>query len=278
MHRRRERPQLKSVAELELMREAGRMVAEVLALMSELVVPGATTGDLNDAALGLMEELGADRPSFLGYHGYPAAICVSINDEVVHGIPGRCKYRGSFTPDRTLADGDLISIDCGVVFQGFHGDSAVTFPVGDISEEHQALVDTCREALWAGIRQVKPGNRLTDLARAIEASIKDRERRYGVVEDYVGHGIGRFLHEAPQVPNVMSYHLRRNDLVLEPGLTIAIEPMVCLGSRRTKTLARDGWTVVTKDGYPAAHFEHTVVVTEDGFDVLTKRGDGQATH
>ncbi|MGE0707199.1 MAG: type I methionyl aminopeptidase [Planctomycetota bacterium] len=278
MLRRRERPQLKSPAELQVMREAGRMVAEVLTHLATLVAPGVSTGDLNEAALAKMDELGAERPSFLGYHGYPAAICASVDDEVVHGIPGRCDFKGRQTPDRALREGELLSLDCGVVFEGYHGDSAVTVAVGEVAPERAALLDVCREALWAGIRAVRPGAKLTDVARSIEQSVRARPHRYGIVEDYVGHGIGRNLHEAPHVPNVLTYHLRRNDLVLEPGLTIAIEPMVCLGSKRTRTLARDGWTVVTKDGRPAAHFEHTLAVTEDGFEILTARADGGTTH
>jgi len=259
------------------MREAGRMVAEVLRHLAELLEPGVSTGDLNEAALAKMDELGADRPSFLGYHGFPAAICTSVDEEVVHGIPGRCRHRGGETPDRVLAAGEVISIDCGVVHEGYHGDSAVTLAVGSVDPDTQALLDTCRGALWAGIEQVRPGARLTDIARAIQGSVRARPVRYGIVEDYVGHGIGRNLHEPPNVPNVLSFHLRRNDLVLEPGWVIAIEPMVALGSKRTRTL-RDGWTVVTKDGRPAAHFEHTVAVTEEGYEVLTKRADGQTTH
>ena len=259
------------------MREAGRMVADVLRHLADLLEPGVSTGDLNEAALAKMEELGADRPSFLGYHGFPAAICTSVEEEVVHGIPGRCRHRGGETRDRVLREGELVSIDCGVVYQGYHGDSALTLPVGPVSAEKEALLEACRGALWAGIEQVRAGARLTDIARAIEGSVRARPTRYGIVEDYVGHGIGRNLHEPPNVPNVMSFHLRRNDLALEPGWVIAIEPMVAAGSKRTRTL-RDGWTVVTKDGRPAAHFEHTVAVTEEGYEVLTQQADGQTTH
>lgn len=283
LRRSRETPRAKTADELVLMREAGRMVAEVLALMAEMVAPGVTTGDLNEAAGAKIKELGADRPSFLNYvvggKPYPANICVSIDEEIVHGIPGRCVHRGRTVSDRPLREGQVVSIDCGVVYQGYHGDSAVTLPVGEIDPAISEVLAVCRDALWAGIEQVQPGNRLTDVARAIEAHVRGRERgrRFGIVEEYVGHGIGRNLHEAPQVPNYVSSHLKRNDIVLEPGLVICIEPMVCLGTRRTRTLS-DGWTVVTRDGKPAAHFEHTIAVTEDGHEVFTRRADGGATH
>ncbi len=266
------------------MREAGRMVAEVLRRLAELLTPGVTTGDLDEAAAGAMRELGADRASFLNYRVgrqvYPASICVSVEDEIVHGIPGRVLHRGAPVPDRALEAGQVVSLDCGVVHGGYHGDSAVTLPVGEIDRERGELLDACRAALWAGIEAARPGNRLTDVAAAIEGAVRAKEaehgRTYALVEEYVGHGIGKSLHEEPQVPNVVKV-ARRRDLVLEPGLVIAIEPMLCLGSRRTKTL-RDGWTVVTRDGRPAAHFEHTVAVTEAGPQVLTARADGTATH
>jgi methionyl aminopeptidase len=282
--RHRDRPRLKTAEEVTRMREAGRMVAEVLEALRSIIAPGVTTGDLNDVAGEKMKELGGI-PSFLGYvvqnKTYPANICVSVEDEIVHGIPGRCTYRGHLVPDRVLEAGQVVTVDCGVIYEGYHGDSAVTLPVGEISSEKAALLETCRLGLWAGIKQLRPGNRLTDVAQAIETQVLDRQRelgvRYGVVQEYVGHGIGESLHEAPQVPNYVSSHLRRNDLVLEPGLVIAIEPMVCMGTRKTKELA-DGWTVVTRDGLPSAHFEHTIAVTADGFQVLTARADGQTTH
>lgn len=259
------------------------MVADVLALMAEMVAPGVSTGDLNEAAHARMIELGAERPSFLDYvvggKPYPAAICASIDDEIVHGIPGRCVHRGQTVPDRVLREGSIVSIDVGVQHDGFHGDSAVTLPVGEVSETTDGVLTACREALWAGIEAVKPGNRLSDVARAIEGAVRGREdgRRYGIVEEYVGHGIGRSLHEAPQVPNYVSGQLRRSDMVLEPGLVICIEPMVCLGTRRTRTLG-DGWTVVTRDGQVAAHYEHTIAVVESGYEVLTTRANGSRTH
>ncbi len=266
------------------MREAGRMVAEVLDLMRSMVAPGVTTSELNQAAGAKIEELGGT-PSFLGYvvHKkiYPGNLCISIDEEIVHGIPGGCVYRGEPVPDRVLSAGQVVTVDCGVIYEEYHGDSAVTLPVGEISSEKANLLDTCRLGLWAGIKQLKPGNRLTDVARAIEAEIRRRERelgvRYGIVEEYVGHGIGRALHEAPQIPNYVSNHLRRNDLVLEAGLVVAIEPMVCMGTRKTKELS-DGWTVITRDGKPSAHYEHTIAVTADGYEVLTARAGGETTH
>jgi methionyl aminopeptidase len=278
--RRKNRIKLKTTPELEIMREAGRMVAEVLEHLRQLVTPGVTTGDLNEAAGEKMAQLGGT-PSFLGYKGYPANVCISIDEEIVHGIPGRCRYEGRITPDRALEAGQIVSLDCGVIHDGYHGDSAVTLVVGEVPDEVNLLLDTCRGALWAGIEQVRPGNRLTDVAKAIENHIKGQEeaagRRYGIVRDYVGHGIGRSLHEDPQVPNYVSGQLRRNDLELQPGLVIAIEPMVCLGTHRTRQL-HDGWTVVTRDKKHSCHFEHTVAVTSEGFEVLTRRGDGGATH
>lgn len=284
MLQRTDRIVYKTERELERMRVAGRMVAEVLALMKAMVRPGVTTGDLNEAAHAKMKELGGV-PSFLGYvvggKAYPAVLCISIDDEVVHGIPGRCMYRGKLIPDRALEEGQVVSIDCGVIYQGYHGDSAVTLPVGKITPEVTELLSVCRDALWSGIKAMRPGAKLSDLAKAIEGEVRRRETektgRYGIVEEYVGHGIGTKLHEAPQVPNFFSPSLLRNDLVLKKGLVIAIEPMVNQGTHKTKTLA-DGWTVVTKDKKPSAHFEHTIAVTDDGFEVFTLMSDGNATH
>ncbi|MBI3723880.1 type I methionyl aminopeptidase [bacterium] len=267
------------------MRVAGRMVADVLALLKDMVKPGVTTGQLNDAAAAKMKEMGG-KPSFLGYHDYPAVVCISIDEEVVHGIPGGCNYRKAVTPDRRLEDGQVISLDCGVILpdepgapfassaRGWHGDSAVTLPVGEISPEKKRLLEVCRECLWAGIRAVKPGVKLSQIAGTIESFVR-AQGNYGIVENYVGHGIGRALHEAPQVPNYVSDKME--DWELRKGYVIAIEPMVNLGTKATRVL-QDGWTVVTKDGKPSAHFEHTVAVTETGFEVLTLRADGGSTH
>jgi methionyl aminopeptidase len=273
----------KTERELERMRVAGRLVAEVLAHLKSITRPGVTTGDLNEAAGQKMRELGGT-PSFFGYvvngQAYPANICVSIDHEIVHGIPGRCLYRGRVTPDRALTEGQIVSIDCGVIYQGYHGDSAVTLPVGAVSPEVTELLSVCRDALWAGIEAIRPGAHLSDIARAIEGHVRTRDRPgepYGIVEEFVGHGIGTRLHEQPQVPNFVSPQLLKNDLVLKTGLVIAIEPMVNLGKRHTRTL-KDGWTVITKDEKPSAHFEHTIAVTESGHEVLTLLADKTATH
>jgi methionyl aminopeptidase len=275
----RDLPSLKTDREIAKMRIAGRMVADVLALLKDMVKPGITTRQLNEAAHAKMKELGGE-PSFLRYRGYPAVVCISVNEEVVHGIPGGCEFperSGKITPDRELKDGDIVSLDCGVKFEGWHGDSAVTLPVGTIAPELHTLLDVCKGGLWAGIQAVKPENRLSDVASAIESYVRARGD-YGIVEEYVGHGIGRKLHEAPQVPNFVSRDLKKQDYVLKKGYVIAIEPMVNLGTHKTRVLSRDGWTVVTKDGKPSAHFEHTIAVTEGGHEVLTLRGDGSATH
>lgn len=284
MLQRTDRINYKTERELERMRVAGRMVAEVLAHLRDLTRPGVTTGDLNDAAGAKMKEVGGT-PSFLGYvvgnKAYPANICVSIDEEIVHGIPGRCPYRGKMTPDRVLNEGQIISIDCGVIYQGYHGDSAITLPVGKVAPEVTELMDVCRSALWAGLKALRPGARLSEVARAIETEIRARQTpasgTYGIVEEYVGHGIGQRLHEAPQVPNFVSAGLLKNDLVLKKGLVVAIEPMVNLGTRETRTL-KDGWTVITADKRPSAHFEHTAAVTDDGFEVFTRLADGTYTH
>lgn len=280
MLRARENPIVKTDREIEKMRVSGRMVADVLGLMQEMVKPGVTTGDLNEAAFAKMKEMGGE-PSFLNYRAgskdpYPAVVCISIDEEIVHGIPGRCHYRGAVTKDRPLKEGELVSIDCGVKFEGWHGDSAVTLPVGPVTPEKQKLMDVCREALWAGIREIKPLAKLSELATAIEGAVrKHADESYGIVEEYVGHGIGRHLHEPPQVPNF--YSSKMQDFVLRKGYVIAIEPMINLGTRKTQELS-DGWTVVTRDRKPSAHFEHTIAVTEAGYEVLTLRTDGKATH
>lgn len=171
----------------------------------------------------------------------------------------------------------MVSIDCGVVHGGFHGDAAITLPVGEVAPERAKLLASCRAALWAGIAALRPGARLRDVSAAIEGAVGATPARYGIIRDYVGHGIGRTLHEPPQVPNQVTPTLLRDDFVLEPGLVVALEPILCLGTHRTRTRP-DGWTVVTRDGEPAAHFEHTVAVTEDGYEVLTLCADGSATH
>jgi methionyl aminopeptidase len=243
---------VKSERELELMREAGRIVAETLALLEKAVEPGITTQELNDLAEKFILSRGA-YPSFKGYRGFPASICVSVNEEVVHGIPGL----------RKLSEGDIISIDIGVVLQGYHSDAAITVPVGRIPPEIQRLLSVTQEALWRGISQARPGRRLSDISHAIQAHVE--KNGYSVVREFVGHGIGRTMHEEPQVPN---YGRPGRGPRLEPGMTLAIEPMVNQGRPEVRVL-ENGWTVITADGSYSAHFEHTVAVTADGPKVLT---------
>lgn len=244
----------KSPAEIATMREAGAIVAAAIAATREACVPGVTTRELDAVAEKVIRDAGAV-PSFLGYHGFPATLCLSVNDEVVHGIPG----------PRVIADGDVVSIDCGAIVRGWHADSAVTVCVGEVPDDVVRMVDVCRAALDAGLAAVREGGRLSDIGAAIEAYV--RPFGYGLVEEYTGHGIGRALHEPPDVPNVAPRG-PGHGLKLQPGLVLAVEPMVTLGSRRVEVLD-DDWTVVTQDGLPAAHFEHTIAITDDGPVVLT---------
>jgi methionyl aminopeptidase len=244
----------KSASEIATMREAGLVVAAAIDAVRLAVEPGVTTRDLDRVAEKVIRDAGAT-PSFLGYHGFPATLCLSVNDEVVHGIPG----------SRAIADGDVLSIDCGAIVGGFHGDSAVTVCVGDVAEDVRAMVSVCEEALARGLAAVRDGGRLSDIGAAIESYV--RPFGYGLVEEYTGHGIGRALHEDPSVPNVAPRGPGRG-LKLQPGLVLAIEPMVTMGSRLVRVLD-DDWTVVTQDGLPAAHFEHTIAITDDGPVVLT---------
>lgn len=244
----------KSPAEIATMREAGVIVAAAIAATRAACVPGVTTRDLDAVAEKVIRDAGA-LPSFLGYHGFPATLCVSVNDEVVHGIPG----------SRVVADGDVVSIDCGAIVRGYHADSAVTVCVGSVPDEVRRLVGVCATALDRGIAAMRDGGRLTDIGAAIESYVQPFG--YGLVEEYTGHGIGRSLHEDPAVPNVAPRRPGRG-LKLQPGIVLAIEPMVTLGTSEVDVLG-DDWTVVTRDGSPAAHFEHTVAFTEEGPVVLT---------
>jgi methionyl aminopeptidase len=244
----------KSPREIALMREAGVIVAAAIAATRAAVAPGVTTAELDAVAEGVIRGAGAV-PSFLGYHGFPATLCLSVNDEVVHGIPGA----------RVIEDGDVVSIDCGAIVGGFHADSAITVCVGRATPEVVALVAATAEALDRGLAAVRDGARMSDIGAAIESYA--RPLGYGVVDDYTGHGIGRSLHEDPPVPNVAPRGPGRG-LRLTTGLVIAIEPMLTLGSARVRMLD-DDWTVVTQDGLPAAHFEHTIAITDDGPVVLT---------
>lgn len=245
---------LKSKDEVEIMRRAGAIAAEVLLKLEDHVRPGVTTEDLDRLASEHIRGSGAI-PTFVGYQGYPKTLCTSINEEVVHGIP---------SPKRVLKEGDVIGIDCGVTFQGFVGDHAKTFCVGAVSEDKINLVTVTAQALEDGVRQVLPGNRVGDVSFAIQ-SVADR-CGYGIVKDFVGHGIGRKMHEEPQVPN---FGTAGTGPRLKVGMVLAIEPMFNLGTGEVKVLG-DGWTVVTKDRMVSAHFEHTVALTGEGPVVLTR--------
>ncbi|MCG7410613.1 type I methionyl aminopeptidase [Paenibacillus sp. ACRRX] len=242
----------KSEVELGFMREAGRIVAETHRLMANSVKPGITTRELDAIADKFIRSKGAT-PSFKGYNGFSGSICASVNEELVHGIPG----------DRILNEGDIISIDIGAQYRGYHGDSAWTYGVGKISDTAQRLLDVTERSLYAGLELIKSDVRLYTISHAIERVIEDAG--FSVVREYVGHGVGADLHEEPQIPN---YGTPDRGPRLKPGMTLAIEPMVVIGERYVKTLA-DNWTVVTVDGTWCAHFEHTVAVTPDGCEILT---------
>lgn len=260
MFRRRDRIEVKSPEQIAGMRAAGLVVADTLALLRDAVAPGMTTNALDAVAAQSISRAGAT-PSFLGYHGYPATICVSVNDEIVHGIPG----------ERVLGDGDLVSIDCGAVVDGWHGDAAITVGVGEIPQERQQLSSLTEDALWQGLARAVVGGRLSDIGHAVETRIR-QSGDYGIVEEYVGHGIGSQMHMDPAVPN---YGQPGHGPRLVVGMALAVEPMVTLGQRHTRVLD-DDWTVVTADGGWAAHWEHTVAVTEEGPWVLTAHDGGAA--
>lgn len=242
----------KSKHELEIMREAGKIVAMAHAAVKKLIAPGITTRELDAEVEKVILQAGAT-PSFKGYQGFPAAICASVNEELVHGIPGSKK----------LHDGDIISVDIGAYYKGYHGDSANTFAVGKISIEAQKLLEVTEASLFEGIKMAKSGNHLSDISHAVQVYVEAKEM--SIVRDYVGHGIGREMHEPPQVPN---YGLPGRGIRLRPGHVLAIEPMVNLGGPDVRTLA-DNWTVITEDGSLCAHFEHTVAITEEGPEILT---------
>jgi methionyl aminopeptidase len=244
----------KSSREIEQMRRANTLVADVLAELADMVAPGVTTADLDATAERLVRAAGAE-PAFKGYRGYPATLCASVNDEVVHGIPA----------NRALVEGDIISLDMGVKLDGFYGDSAITVPVGTVSEEVQRLLRVTREALHKGIAQVRLNGRVSDIGHAIQEHVE--AAGFSVVREFVGHGIGAALHEEPQIAN---YGEPGRGPRLAEGMVLAIEPMVNMGRPAVKVL-KDGWTAVTRDGSLSAHFEHTVAVTKDGPLVLTER-------
>ena len=244
---------LKTARELSLMKDACRISAEALRAAGEAVKPGISTLEIDTIVRQYIEKQGAT-PSFLGYGGFPASACISVNNVVIHGIP---------KPTTVLKDGDIVSIDTGAYYRGFHGDNAYTFPCGTISDEARRLLDATRASLYEGIKQATAGNRIGDIGSAVQGYVEARS--YSVVRNYVGHGVGAKLHEDPSVPN---YGSKGRGVRLLPGMTIAIEPMVNEGTHYTRVLG-DKWTVVTADGRLSAHFEHTIAITPDGPKILT---------
>lgn len=247
---------LKSKEEIEKMRVAGQVVASALTEIAASIVPGITTLEIDQMAEMLLVKYGAIS-SFKNYRGYPNVVCVAVNEEVVHGIPG----------PKCLEEGDIIGVDLGAIVDGYHGDSAISIPVGKISPDAQKLLRITREALFAGIKKAVPGNRLSDISNAIQQYAE--KHHFSVVRDLVGHGIGKEMHEEPQVPN---FGRPGKGPVLQEGMTLAIEPMVNAGGHKVESLW-DHWTVITKDKSLSAHFEHTVAITKDGPDILTLRQD-----
>jgi methionyl aminopeptidase len=245
--------QIKSKREIELMREAGHILEMTRNMLKEHIKPGINTHQLDILAENYILNLGAT-PSFKGYHGFPGSICTSINEVVVHGIP---------STKHVLKEGDIITLDFGVNYKGYHADSATTYPVGEISSDIKKLLEVTEQSLYIGLEQAKPGNHVSDISYAIESFIKPFG--YGIVEEFTGHGIGRELHEEPYVPN---FGKPKQGPILKPGMTFCVEPMVNLGTKRVKVLS-DNWTTVTVDRKPSAHFEHMIVITETGYDILT---------
>jgi methionyl aminopeptidase len=247
---------LKTADQIAKMREAGKVVAAMLAATRDAVKPGVTTAELDRIAADVLARAGA-KSSFLGYYGYPATICTSVNDQIVHGIPGK----------RKLKEGDIVGIDAGAIVDGWHADAAITVPVGRILPQAEQLISVTREALRRGIAAATVGNRLGDIGAAVQAYVESQG--FSVVRNYVGHGIGRAMHEDPQVPN---YGTADRGLVIKEGLCVAIEPMVNVGGTTTRVL-EDNWTVVTEDGSLSAHFEHTLACLADGPVVLTQAAE-----
>ena len=248
---------IKSNREIEIMKEAGRITALAIRKVGEAVRPGVSTYELDMIAEETIRACGAT-PSFKGYNGFPGSVCASINNVVIHGIPKKTTI---------LKNGDIISIDCGAYYRGYHGDSACTFGVGNVSSERERLMNVTRESLYEGLKYAKPGNRLSDISHAIETYVHNN--KFTVVRDFTGHGVGRNLHEDPMVPN---YGEAGHGPVLKEGMTLAIEPMVCAGNYQVRILA-DDWTTVTCDHSDSAHFEHTIVITKDGYEILTTEED-----
>ena len=248
---------LKSPREIEAMRRAGRITAQARALAGSMVAPGVTTLEIDKAVRRFIESQGA-KPSFLGYGGFPGSACISVNEEVIHGIPG----------PRKLREGDIVSIDVGAFIGGFHGDCAATYPCGEVSAEAKRLIEITQQSFWEGIKHARQGCRVSDISHAVQQYVE--ANGCSVVRDFIGHGVGAKLHEAPEVPNFgPAGHGPR----LLPGMTLAVEPMVNAGDWRVKVL-KDGWTTVSLDGSLTAHYENTILITEDGPEVLTVTEDG----
>ncbi len=245
---------LKSPEEIKIMQEANQIVADTLVMLQEKIVPGVTTWQVDSWAEKYARKRGAS-PAFKGYRGYPASLCISLNEQVVHGIPSK---------KVAVKEGDIVSIDFGVKYKGFYGDAAVTIPVGSIDEEKARLLQVTRESLYKGIEQVRVGNRINDISRAVQEHVEGHG--FSVVRQFVGHGIGNQLHEAPEIPN---YNRKERTPRIMAGMVLAIEPMVNIGTYEVQVLA-DGWTVVTKDRLASAHFEHSVAVTENGPIILSE--------
>ena len=249
---------LKSPREQEAMRRAGRVTAQARSLAGGMVRPGVTTGEIDDAVRKFIRSQGAE-PSFLGYGGFSGSACISVNEVVIHGIPSR---------RIVLKEGDIVSIDVGAHFEGFHGDCAATYPCGAVSPEAQRLMDVTRQSFWEGFQFARAGQRVSDISHAVQSYVE--KHGYSVVRDFVGHGVGVKLHEAPEVPN---FGPAGHGARLQPGMTVAVEPMVCAGDWHVKVL-KDGWTTVTVDGSLAAHYENTILITEDGPEITTVTEDG----
>lgn len=245
---------IKSSEEIELLRIAGQIVGDTHNYLKQFIKPGITTKELDKLAYDYIISRDAT-PSFLNYEGYPASICTSVNEEVVHGIPS----------DRVLQEGDIISIDIGACYKGYHGDSAWSYPVGNISEEKKYLLEHTEKSLYEGLSVIKPGMKIGDIGYAVEQYAL--KHKLGVVKELVGHGVGKHLHESPDVPN---YGKKNTGMTLRKGMVIAVEPMLNLGTADIYILD-DDWTIITADDKPSAHFEHTIVVTKDGYEILTKR-------
>jgi methionyl aminopeptidase len=253
----RRKIEIKSEGEFQAMRAAGLVVARTLQRVAQIAAPGVTTAELDECAADSIHDEGAE-PSFLGYYGFPAHICTSVSEEVVHGIPG----------ERRLVDGDLLSVDCGAIVEGWHGDAAITLSIGTVSSAAAELSEVTRGSLWAGLAAARPGARLSDIGHAVQSFVEsaaENGRPLGIIEEYVGHGIGSAMHMEPPVPN---YGRPGKGPRLVPGMALAVEPMLTLGPPAVHTL-EDEWTVVTDDGQYAAHWEHTVAITEEGPWVLT---------